>query len=45
MVEITSQDGEAAEMFIAVDAGTDPQSPDIPKTVQILEECGVRVAN
>lgn len=44
MVEITSADGRAAEMFTAVDAGVDPSSPDIPKTLQILEECGVRVA-
>ena len=44
MVEITSSDGKAAEMFTAIDAGVDPSSPDIQKTLQILEECGVRVA-
>jgi len=44
MVEITSRYGKAAEMFAASDAGIDPQSPDIPKTVQILEQCGVQVA-
>lgn len=43
MVEVTSKDGNAAEMFTAIDAGIDPAAPDIPRTVQILEANGVRV--
>lgn len=43
MVEITSRDGHAAEMFTAIDAGVDPSSPDLQQTVEILENCGVHV--
>jgi len=41
MVEVTSRDGRAAEMFTAVDREIDPAAPDIPRTIQILRECGV----
>ena len=43
MVEITSRDSKAAEMFTAIDAAIDPQAPDIPRTLQILDELGVTV--
>ena len=44
MMEITSRDSTAAEMFAAVDREIDPDNPDIPRTLAILEENGVRVA-
>jgi hypothetical protein len=43
MLEITSHDSKATEMFTAIDAAIDPQAPDIPRTLQILEEVGVTV--
>jgi quercetin dioxygenase-like cupin family protein len=43
MLEITSRDSKAAEMFMAIDAAIDPQAPDIPRTLQVLEDNGVTV--
>jgi hypothetical protein len=43
MIEITSRDSKAAEMFTAINAAIDPQAPDIPRPLQILEELGVTV--
>ena len=43
MLEITSKDGHAAEMFTQVSEEIDPENPDIPKTLGILRAHGVTV--
>ena len=44
MMEITSRDSKAAEMFTEVDAEIDAGDPDIPKALGILKRNGVTVA-
>ncbi len=44
MLEFTSRESRAAEMFTAVDAEIDPANPDIAKAVEILGRNGVMVA-
>ena len=44
MLEVTSRDGRAAEMFTAIDAAVDPAAPDVATALRILQECGVRIA-
>ena len=43
MMEITSRDSKAAEMFAEVDAEIDAGNPDIPKVLEILKRNGVTV--
>lgn len=45
MMEITSRDSRSSEMFTAIDAGVDPQAPDIPKILEILANNGVTVSS
>jgi mannose-6-phosphate isomerase-like protein (cupin superfamily) len=44
MLEITSRESRAAEMFTQVDDEIDPANPDISKAVAILKKNGVIVA-
>jgi quercetin dioxygenase-like cupin family protein len=44
MMEITSRDGKAAEMFTDVDAEIGAAAPEITKTLEILERNGVTIA-
>lgn len=44
MMEITSRDGNAAEMFTQVNDNIDPENPDIGATLEILKANGVTVA-
>ena len=44
MLELTSRESQAAEMFTEVDAEIDPANPDIGKALEILERNGVVVA-
>lgn len=44
MIEITSRDSKAAEMFAEVDAEIDAGDPDIPKALGILKRNGVTIA-
>ncbi len=44
MLEITSRDSRAAEMFAQIGASIDAANPDIPKTLEILAAHGVTVA-
>ncbi|MGR8920294.1 MAG: cupin domain-containing protein [Gammaproteobacteria bacterium] len=44
MLELTSSDGHAAELFTEVDARIDAAAPDIPQTLAILESNGVTIA-
>ena len=43
MLEITSKDSQAAEMFTQVSENIDPENPDIPQTLAILQAHGVSV--
>ena len=43
MLEITSKDSQAAEMFTQVSENIDPENPDIPKTLGILHAHGVSI--
>jgi mannose-6-phosphate isomerase-like protein (cupin superfamily) len=43
MLEITSENSRAAEMFRAVDAAIDAANPDIPRALAVLNEHGVSV--
>ncbi len=44
MLEITSADARASDMFAAVDREIPAGPPDVPKLIEVLERNGVRVA-
>ena len=44
MIEITSRDSNAAEMFADVDAEIGAENPDIPLALEILKRNGVNIA-
>lgn len=44
MLEVTGENARAAQMFAAVDQVSLPETPDIPKLLQVLEQNGVTVA-
>ncbi|MGE0484486.1 MAG: cupin domain-containing protein [Gammaproteobacteria bacterium] len=44
MLEFTSRESRAAEMFTEVDAEIDPAAPDIAKALEVLRRNGVTVA-
>ncbi len=44
MLELTSRESRAAELFTQVDAGIDPANPDIGMALEILARNGVTVA-